>query len=941
MIYLLIDTNCWIELLRSDERGKLLELLEYWKNENLVSFLVPEVIMDQEWPSKKDLYVEEVKKARQTTVGAVRGGDEVLPALLQRVTDSDVLDKLKRVEALVTGGIYYKHSRKVMADIVARERKKGPPFHNKATSNADALIYFSTIEYLVKKGISEFVFITANTKDFSDPQDKQQLHPGLAVNGFTVRYFTNFHLAGQKLQEDLPSPGKPTGNSDKDYTNQFILADRQPKAHLIDEVEKAVQAYHDQLPFVPLHILHRVYPFKVIQEKDAYTDYSCFTLVSNNKELTDLLATIEVGKNNRLRFSNKTLFKGVRQYSKKITGIYNFLNQNLVGGVQKSNGGRETPIQLSYTAVCDCSRCRIQRFDFLGAFQQLRDEPFDNFHDTMREGYAHAFCGNYKQAFHLFYSVYKKALENDKYILYFICLTNLKRLKNYIRGYFMSLDPELTAWIAEIENTSVQQEMLLHHYRPRFELENIQWLVQESFYTHALADISETLRKIRDHYHLQQGSGWSSNSNLEVLICRFAQFEDYLEKNLIYFHPNDITSLFEEVLEGLFMSGMFNDNQSSRLQYFDDYLLTRVVRHASPETVFKYFRQLHIPHLRYKPGKNNKTSIGQYALQFFRDYRQLNEKAKEKIPGDGFYFQHKKIRTLQNLLVVTAVTEIDTATISEIGAVIVEICRHEKLFRKTEHKFFAEFLRRKGKHLSTDTIKELISLVINDEQFHEGEIGRPLQHLVNKYFPALIIKGRKQYEAIVNNFIKPCPKCKETHHRDLLLSIYRMLSPSLQKDLKEKLAELLREKFNREDYYYFAVYGLVDYEEFWELYCEPFATVPAGPLTKQRTFFHQGEAVLNGFSELLNLAFKYKLDLRHSLYQRYKGLTPYYDWLLDMEGFNYKQFKPSWTLEYSTMYYNEKIFTSPKVRRYLKKWLANNHQPRISELFIVYSEQNP
>jgi hypothetical protein len=516
-------------------------------------------------------------------------------------------------------------------------------------------------------------------------------------------------------------------------------------------------------------------------------------------------------------------------------------------------------------------------------------------------------------------------------------LTNLKRIKNYMRGYSMPVDADLTTRIGEIENTSVQQEMLLYRYRSRFEIENIQWLVQESFYTHAHLDIRETLRKIRDHYHLQQGTGWSSNSNLRMLMCRFAQFEEYLEKNFIFYHPNDITTLFEEVLEGLFMSGSFNEKQSSRLQYFDDYLLTRIVRYAGPETVFKYFRQLHVPHLRYKTDKNRKTGIGQLALKFFKDYREMNEKAKEKIPGDAFYFHHKKSRTLQNLLVVVAVAEIDVVIIQKIADAILEICRHEKLFRKTEHKYLSEFLARKGKYLSSGTIKELINLIINDDQFHEGEIGRPLQHLVNKYFPELIIKSRKQYEVIVTNFVNQCPKCKQTHHSDLLLYMYRLLNPRFQKDLRKKITELLRKEFSHDNYYYFAIYELIDYREFWDIYCQAFQTAPVRPLDRQRTFFDQGEVVLTAFSQLLNLAFKYKLDLTGPLFQQYKGLTPYYDWLLNIERFNYRQFKPQWVLEYGTIYYNEKIFTSPKVRAYLKKWLAKNHQPRISELFIEYS----
>jgi hypothetical protein len=99
------------------------------------------------------------------------------------------------------------------------------------------------------------------------------------------------------------------------------------------------------------------------------------------------------------------------------------------------------------------------------------------------------------------------------------------------------------------------------------------------------------------------------------------------------------------------------------------------------------------------------------------------------------------------------------------------------------------------------------------------------------------------------------------------------------------------------------------------------------------------QSVSKFFCEILNLAFKYDIDLRDEDHQKYKGFSLYYGWLLDMEAFNYKNFDPLWILEYQTVYYLRKIFRSKKVKDYLVPYLKKSKHERLSELFIEYTNE--
>ena len=86
----------------------------------------------------------------------------------------------------------------------------------------------------------------------------------------------------------------------------------------------------------------------------------------------------------------------------------------------------------------------------------------------------------------------------------------------------------------------------------------------------------------------------------------------------------------------------------------------------------------------------------------------------------------------------------------------------------------------------------------------------------------------------------------------------------------------------------------------------------------------------------MNLVFKTKATLPKDFINNYKGLSPYYDWLLDIEHFDYKKFNPLWIIQYATSHYLQAIFSIEAVRVAVRKHLRVNPQPTLAYYYTQY-----
>ncbi len=933
MKYLLIDTNAWaIDLLTADSDNQILEALEAWLANEEIQILIPEVIKNEEWVKVRDKYLDELKKYSDAFLKTVKRSDTPLSTLM-KVQLANMESKAARITKLMDSGIYYEPSLYVKGEVVDRQRKKLAPFHNKERSTADGLIYFSTIEYLKNNNIDCFYFITKNSKDFFP--DGNNLHSDLVINNIKTLLYSQLGLLYYELRSELSHIVKEDlFETYKDYVSQFII-EKPKKLSIIDQLYYTLDRYYDQLPFIPPHILARTFPFKIKNPKYKYTFNSAFSIQSNNKELIDTLKNISIKNENEIEISPESNIAETENYKPKAYEVFRKLNDNLIFSIESFGAGKAVSIELEENRKCDCVRCTFNRFQFYESFNKLNSFSNNAPGETLKHAFIQYQFGNFSFSLKMFFSVYNYAQNHKKYLLGLICLYNLKRLQNFIKNHFLKTDESVSKIFSEIDSMPLNRYLLMCASESPFVIENMRWICENNFYYDAHIKIVEVVEKIRDHYYSQLKGGWSNNSNLKILLGAFAEIDTFLENNfIIYSSYSEFFSLFDKVLEGFLMCHAFNENQGSRLVSFDDYLLLRIISYADANKILKYFHQYNLITLRYKLDEERSNSIETILITLFRDYGQVTKLMNDEIEENGFFFFTRLNRIIQNSFVILAITEFPATTISNIANELLTFLQNEKSIRKTEYKYLAEFIGRKGQFFASSTVEGLLNLSIDNEWMHEEEVFRALKYQIQNHHKNLLIGDNKTYEKIIENFFNRCPKCKSFHHDNILISIYAILADKLKKDLQDKMQQHLQEHPNWQTFYLFAIHDIVNYTDF-ETYLDNINK--SNDEVVRRHWYPYGETYFRTLNELINLCFKFNIDLAEPKFEKFKGISDYYDWLLDMDGFDYSKFNPQWILEYPTDFYLKEIFKSNRLKIFIKEYLKKTKNPLIAEYYIKYS----
>jgi hypothetical protein len=217
MIRLIIDTCVWIELCKKfpELREKITLLVEQKK----VRLILPSIILE-EWNRQKPRIIEERNQSIRGMIKNARSISEYLdPEFANNLRKT--LEELPgdKLEKTASAGIQeiehvFSYPTTVVLDVTDTAKlhavdsalAKKAPFRSK-NSMADALIIFCATEYLANEGLSDCIFVSSNSQDFSSSSNPNEVHEDLRelFERHGIRYFTNIGLAINEVEADLVS----------------------------------------------------------------------------------------------------------------------------------------------------------------------------------------------------------------------------------------------------------------------------------------------------------------------------------------------------------------------------------------------------------------------------------------------------------------------------------------------------------------------------------------------------------------------------------------------------------------------------------------------------------------------------------------------------------------------------------------------------------------
>ena len=677
---------------------------------------------------------------------------------------------------------------------------------------------------------------------------------------------------------------------------------------------------YGEISFIPTHILRKYYPFANSEESEAY--YNLFTLSNVRENLIAVFESIEIGENNEFIFKDRSLFEGIEDYEKKIQNVFRRLTHNLVYKLDSRTNTKSVSTYFDGSGLCECYRCTYNRFEFHKTLPGLKSNEAE-LKEKLKLAYINYKIGNFQTSSNLLLEIVDKAFKEKKFIIYFIAKYNLSHLAAFLKNPFYSKEINYKL-IEELKNIDSLEEAVKLKSHTDYNL--ISYIAQEDFFTNAFQNIRKEVSDILDHYYSQLKGGYSYNNDVWSLIEEFAKLDTFLNSNyIIYDKYSNFERLFELVIEGLFASHAIDEAQGSKLKSFDDYWIKNIILYGKKDTVLKYFNRFNLKYLKYKSNSVHADSFIELSENFLSHEIQKRTELEEFLDSNNEYFIGSFNAIFENLVTITSLIQLDKLVLNKFSSILLTFLEKEESINRRSFESLKLFFNRCGRKLSKELLYKFMAHFSNNPKDYEGNV---LNVVIGSFHNGELKRISKQY------LINLLSKFIATQSLDIVFNIYEKVSPNYQQLISKYIKEKLAENFDFELFYLASLHSVIslDKEKLFSLVKE--FKVDVRKASFRSMFSGREDYRIYYLDQIFNLYFKYNIRTDMKEFDKIKRLHPYYDWLSDMERFNYKNFNPLWVLNHQTIYYLKVMANSKYLKEALIKYLKNNSHTGIERSFL-------
>lgn len=216
--FLLIDTCVWLDLIKNPNDELILSSMEELINLGDIQLIVPDLVKEEFYRNKdrvsdtaRQRLSHEFKKVRNVieSFGNEINKSEVLESLdevhhkLPIILDK-VLFSIEKVESFFQKATKVTFPNDLYVNTSQRAIQKKAPFHKQKNSVPDALLMEIFYYFANKDKENNYIFITHNTNDFSDPIDNRKIHPDYLnyFDGVRIKYQINIFNVLKEIAPD-------------------------------------------------------------------------------------------------------------------------------------------------------------------------------------------------------------------------------------------------------------------------------------------------------------------------------------------------------------------------------------------------------------------------------------------------------------------------------------------------------------------------------------------------------------------------------------------------------------------------------------------------------------------------------------------------------------------------------------------------------------------
>lgn len=650
------------------------------------------------------------------------------------------------------------------------------------------------------------------------------------------------------------------------------------------------------LRFRDIKVLHsRMFLNENVFERklNDYSRRSVFTYKSYNDAFFELFEKLE--------FENKKLVNNFGNEDSQFK-MYDFITSTLTeNGINRILGKKygQSKTIINREKKIDDYFDHFEKFKFLELFENL---PVIGENDTpdeiLKQAYFYYKFGDLLKSKDLFHIASIKALEQDRKILYLIAQHNLLHLGTFLEwGYYML--PNKTEIIKNLKTISLEAIEV-----DAIDLKIKEIIVSRSFFTSAKESIQSYAGKVEEMYYSYLRGGSSSVNFEDELDYEYSILHSFLSKNyIVYDQYSDYTHVINSLFNSLMASYSIKSGRN-KIESLNDYYLYHFVEYGDRKEFEKYLKRYKIYEIQYEKMDDQDYHFVDLFLNFSNNSTpELNVLIEQNDEYLIENFKERYNKIFRNFIFFAGILKLENVEVSKITNGIFKVLSNEEIVEKYNADSVYDFFIRKSAQIEKSLMRKFILYIFCAQEYYDS---RKLINFFNelKYNQIILDFNEEEFSFLMRN-IDETTEIKSDYH--LTATFYQVLLPYQRQAINDMLLEKLRNEFDKDLYSMMVAYDLIDYNLYG--YFDSF--IDSIDLQKEHSSTNRGRGLdvslepkrYSVLDDLFNIIFKFNLDLQDKRLVRFKGISDYYDWLLDINHFDYSKFNPYWIDDYSTTYY--------------------------------------
>lgn len=858
---------------------------------------------------------------------------QILPVSDDKIFEEIVCEIFNSIEKTTSFDLYGRSGQKQNGiDIYSSEKKIAIQCKHKLIISSDKIIreelikdlnfeFNQFINYNISIGnfYTKFIFATTFKNDTSLIKRCQELANEFNFNieywhwnkliskldkKLAEKYFSQIILENLKYYED-----------DNLKTNEI---DIDKNLAFVEQIEQYFRRLFDEVKILHSDFFLNQYPFK----NDRSSTYrTFFTIESNNEELTSFFNSFEINSGEIKMNNQNTLEKS------KVEFIIKTLNENSIFHFQNREKGfiKNLEIKRSFT---DNYYIKYDQFKFIEAINSIpKLTKRNSVEDFMLLGYFYYKAGNLIPSIETFKKAKTKAISENKEYYAFICDHNLYHLGRLVYSRYWDL-PNKDEKIKDLLEIKLNKT-----YAKKLHIPFFNFISSRNFFNEAKVKIQSLSDKTRDKYDLFLRGGSSSNNYEWEILYEYSILNSFLTKNYIIY---DCYIEYKELVQTFFESFLASysiKNGNEKISFIDDFYLGHALEYLNTKTIESLLLKYNIFTLKYEDDSTH----GYRFLSLFEnfvsnDFTQMKPYLlKNQIYGNDFayYFWENRNRIMQNFVYLCGIIDFDFKSTKTICELIIKYIKYNN--QNLSCDYLIKFIIQKTKIISNAHLKLFFKYLIQNTNSNSHQLST-LCSVLNKN-NIVINFSKTEFTSIIKNLIH-FEKSEFKYIKGI--DLYGVVKEDYKLLIRNKILDVLDQNFNFDIYYYCTTFDLIsyNYKNYFNEYLRTFDLNNHRPVNNK--LFNTHKSITKRYliiDEILNICFKFNIDITDSKFDIFKGISDYYDWILNIPDFNYSKFDPYWINIYHTDFYDSHFRKFDNLKKEIINAININDDNRLRKIY--------